>query len=276
VLILIDQEGGRVARLKPPHWRKAPPAGVLAETAHGSIGESKRAVYANGRLIARELYDLGINVNCVPLADVPVSGAHDVIGDRAFGEDPHQVSILAGAMSRGMMDGGVLPVLKHIPGHGRAMVDSHMSLPVVEATLAELRASDFIPFKALHSLPLGMTAHVLYTAIDAEKPATLSPAVISLIREEIGFDGLLMSDDLSMKALKGDLADLTRETLKAGCDVALYCNLKVDALKDTAKILAPLSEKALSRFTRAIALLQPPRAYDYAEAERYIERITAA
>ena len=162
VLILIDQEGGRVARLKPPHWRKAPPASFFADIANHSIADAKRLTYANGRRIARELFELGINVDCAPLADVPVDGAHDVIGDRAYGDNAHQVSIFAEAMARGLRDGGVLPVLKHIPGHGRAMVDSHMSLPVVDASLATLRATDFIPFTALKHLPLGMTAHVLY------------------------------------------------------------------------------------------------------------------
>ncbi len=272
VLILIDQEGGRVARLKAPNWRKAPPASVFADIAGGSIADGKQGVYANGRLIARELNLLGINVNCVPLADVPVPGAHDVIGDRAFGTDPHQVSILAEAMARAMTDGGVLPVLKHIPGHGRALVDSHASLPVVDASLSELRASDFIPFKALKHLPLGMTAHVLYTAIDAEKPATLSPTVISLIRQEIGFDGLLMSDDLSMKALKGDLGDLTKDTLAAGCDVALYCNLPLAALQKASEVLPQLDEAAQQRFSRALALLKPPKEFNYEQAEQNMKK----
>jgi beta-N-acetylhexosaminidase len=276
VLILIDQEGGRVARLKPPHWRKSPPAGVFAEVGADSIAEGKKLVYANARLIARELYDLGINVNCVPLADVPVPGAHNIIGDRAFGEDPHQVSVLAEAMARGMMDGGVLPVLKHIPGHGRALVDSHKSLPVVEATLKEMRASDFIPFEALNSLPLGMTAHVLYTAIDAKQPATLSPKVIKLIREEIGFDGLLLSDDLSMKALKGSLAELTRRTLAAGCDVALYCNVPLARVKRAVAHLPPLSDAAQGRLMRALARFKPPADFDYRGAKGHIARILGA
>lgn len=275
VLILIDQEGGRVARLKPPHWRKSPPAAVFDEIAGHSINEGKRTVYANGRLIARDLHALGINVNCVPLADVPVEGAHNVIGDRAFGNDPHQVSILAEAMSRGMMDGGVLPVLKHIPGHGRAGADSHLSLPIVEATLAQLRASDFIPFEALNYLPLGMTAHILYTAIDERLPATLSPIVIKLIREEIGFAGLIMSDDLSMKALKGSLVDLTKQTLAAGCDVALYCNIPLEEVKEAVLTLPVLSEKSQERFMRALTFLKPPTEYNFKEAEGYIARVAA-
>jgi beta-N-acetylhexosaminidase len=271
-LILIDQEGGRVARLKPPHWRKSPAGAFFAEIAHHSIADGQRAAYANARLIARDLHALGINVNCVPLADVPVAGAHDVIGDRAYGEDPHQVSILAEAVARGMMDGGVLPVLKHIPGHGRARADSHDELPVVDAPLAELRASDFIPFKALNDLPLGMTAHILFTAIDAKLPATLSPKVIRLIREEIGFEGLLMSDDLSMKALKGTLADLTRQSLSAGCDVALYCNIPLAQAVDAAAALPRLSDKAQARFARAVERLRQPVEFDYTQAERFLER----
>jgi beta-N-acetylhexosaminidase len=274
VLILIDQEGGRVARLKAPHWRKAPPAGLFSDIAATSISEGRSAVYSNARLIARDLHALGINVNCVPLADVPVLGAHDVIGDRAFGEDPQQVSILADAMAKGMLDGGVLPVLKHIPGHGRANVDSHESLPVVNATLPTLRMTDFVPFKALNTIPLGMTAHVLYTAIDKQLPATLSPAVIKLIREEIGFDGLLMSDDLSMKALKGSLSDLTMQTLAAGCDVALYCNIPLEQAAEAATVLAPLGDKAQERFAHAIAMFKTPAAFDYAEAEQFVANLT--
>ena len=274
--ILIDQEGGRVARLKAPHWRKAPPAQHFAEIATQSIAEGRRSVYANGRLIARELNALGINVNCVPLADVPVPGAHDVIGDRAFGEDPQQVILLGDSMARAMTDGGVLPVLKHIPGHGRALVDSHLSLPVVDASLAELRQTDFVTFKGLRHLPLGMTAHVLYNAIDDARPATLSPKVISLVREEIGFEGLLMSDDLSMKALKGTLADLTLATLAAGCDVALYCNIPLAEAKAAAAVLPPLNDKALERWHRARSLLKAPVEFDYAEAERYLDRLATA
>ncbi len=268
VLILIDQEGGRVARLKPPHWRKFPPAGFFAEIADISIGKGKQTVYANARLIARELYGLGINVDCAPLADVPVRNAHDIIGDRAFGDDPHQVSILASAMAAGLLEGGVLPVLKHIPGHGRARADSHESLPIVEESLAELQRSDFIPFKALAHLPLGMTAHILYTAIDSERPATLSPKAIDLIRREIGFDGLLMSDDLSMKALSGNLDNVTRMSLAAGCDIVLHCNGKMDEMRKIAGALTFLEGKTERRFEHALAQLKKPGKFDYMEAER--------
>ena len=209
------------------------------------------------------MHELGINVNCAPLADVPVQDAHDIIGDRAYGDTPHQVSILAEAMSRGLLEGGVLPVLKHIPGHGRARADSHENLPVVSESLAELQATDFVPFKALNYLPLGMTAHILYTAIDDKLPATLSPKVINLIREEIGFTGLLMSDDLSMKALSGSLAELTLQTLAAGCDVVLHCNGKMEEMQDIASVLPEISKKTSERFHKALAQLKNPKAYDY-------------
>lgn len=266
VLILIDQEGGRVARLKPPHWQKIPPAGFFADVADMSIAKGRSTVYANARLIARDLHAAGINVDCAPLADVPVKDAHDIIGDRAYGDDPHQVSILAGAMASGLLDGGVLPVLKHIPGHGRAKADSHEALPIVNEDLPTLRRSDFIPFKALAHLPLGMTAHILYTAIDPEKPATLSEKVLGLVRNEIGFDGLLMSDDLSMKALSGSFEDLTKESLAAGCDIVLHCNGNMEEMQPIAKALTPLSTKTELRFERALAQLKVPGAYDYTAA----------
>lgn len=268
VLILIDQEGGRVARLKPPHWRKSPPAAFFARIADSSIAAAKAAVYANARLIARELYELGINVDCAPLADVPVKNAHDIIGGRAYGDDPHQVSILAAAMASGLMDGGVLPVLKHIPGHGRARADSHEQLPVVSEPLEVLQRSDFVPFKALSFLPLGMTAHILYTALDPDNTATLSHKAISYIRSEIGFDGMLMSDDLSMKALKGSFSELTERTLRAGCDLILHCNGKMDEMQQVASVLTPLSEPAELRFERALAQLKIPAEYDYTTAEK--------
>jgi beta-N-acetylhexosaminidase len=273
VLILIDQEGGRVSRLKPPHWPQRPPAGAFARIASSSPEAGKNAVYANARLIARDLTTLGINVDCAPLADLPVKGAHDVIGDRAYGTEPPQVIALADAMARGLLDGGVLPVLKHLPGHGRARADSHEELPVVSETLDVLRATDFVPFRALAHLPLGMTAHILYTAIDARLPATLSPTVMKLVREDIGFDGLLMSDDLSMKALKGSFAERTQGSLAAGCDLVLHCNGKMEEMQDVAAALPVLSDKAQQRFARAMAQLNPPASFDYAQAEAILAKI---
>lgn len=266
--ILIDQEGGRVARLKPPHWRKPPPAKLFAEYVPvASLRAAEQAVYDNARLIAQELHMHGINVDCAPLADVPVPDAHDIIGDRAFGTEPYQVAALAGAMARGLTDGGVLPVLKHIPGHGRARADSHEELPAVHESLDVLRKTDFIPFRELRHLPMGMTAHILYTAIDAILPATLSPAVMALIRNEIGFDGLLMSDDLSMKALKGSFAERTEQSIAAGCDIILHCNGDMTEMTAIAEALRPMSPTSQERFARAWAALKPPTTFDYAAAE---------
>jgi beta-N-acetylhexosaminidase len=273
VLILIDQEGGRVARLKPPHWRKTPPAKRFADCATHSLADGKRATWLNARFIAAELHTLGINVNCAPLADVPAAGSHDIIGDRAYGDEPYQVSILASAMANGLLDGGVLPVLKHIPGHGRATADSHEELPTVTASLDVLRETDFIPFKALSYLPLGMTAHIRYTAIDPELPATLSPAVIGLVRGELGYNGLLMSDDLSMKALGGSFAERTEQTIKAGCDLILHCNGNMTEMQEIADALTKLDDTAQVRLVRALAQLKTPMAFDAQGAGRELETL---
>jgi beta-N-acetylhexosaminidase len=214
---------------------------------------------------------LGINVDCAPVADVPVKDAHDIIGDRAYGDDPHQISILAAKMADGLMDGGVLPVLKHIPGHGRAKADSHENLPEVVEDLPTLLRSDFIPFKALSHLPLGMTAHILYTALDSKIPATLSSTVLAYIRKEIGFDGLLMSDDISMKALKGDIGELTTMSLAAGCDLVLHCNGKMDEMQKVASALLPLKDKAELRFERALSKLLQPTPFDFVMAEKLVD-----
>lgn len=269
-LVLIDQEGGRVARLRPPHWRKYPPARVLADLADG---RSDEAVRLNSRLIADELLPLGINVDCLPLADVPVAGSHDIIGDRAYANTPEKVARLGREAALGLLDGGVLPVLKHIPGHGRAMVDSHLDLPTVDASLEELRATDFAPFRVLKDLPLGMTAHVRYTAIDAENVATLSAAAITLIREEIGFDGLLMSDDISMKALSGDLGELSRKALEAGCDIVLHCNGKMDEMLAISPAVGLLDGEALARAERAGRLLVPAKSFDVADAQARMQSL---
>jgi beta-N-acetylhexosaminidase len=203
-------------------------------------------------LIAEELYQLGINVNCAPLADVLYPDAHDIIGDRAFGETPEQIAVLGRSMAQGLMDGGVIPVLKHIPGHGRALVDSHEALPTVTATRAELETLDFKPFKALADLPMGMTAHIIYTAIDAAHAATVSPKVIELVRRDIGFDGLLFSDDLSMKALTGSFEERTRATLAAGCDVVLHCNGQREEMEAIARANPVMTPAAMQRFVRAL------------------------
>ena len=248
--ILIDQEGGRVARMRPPHWREYPPAKRFADMA-GSMEKAERATYLNARLMAGELRACGITTDCAPLADVLAPECHTIIGDRAFGADAHQVAALARAQAQGLVDGGIVPVLKHIPGHGRATVDSHEALPVVKATLAELEASDFIPFRELADLPLGMTAHIIYEALDAERVATTSPTVIRFIRRQLGFDGLLMSDDLSMKALTGPYRARAEATLAAGCDLVLHCNGNMEEMCEIAAACVPLQGEALARAERA-------------------------
>ncbi len=251
--ILIDQEGGRVARLTPPHWRRPPAAGIFAALAKKNIKNAKRATYLNAQLIAAELSDLSINVDCAPMADILFKDSHNIIGDRAFGSDAKTVSILAGEMACGLIDGGVIPVLKHIPGHGRALLDSHESLPVVEASLPTLRKTDFVPFKNLKKLPWGMTAHITYTSIDKKDPATLSKKVIGIIRKEIGFDGLLLTDDLSMKALSGNFTQRCKKSIAAGCDILLHCNGKMEEMTQVASASPLLSKDAKKRLEKSLS-----------------------
>lgn len=248
--VLIDQEGGRVARLRAPHWPELPAAGHV-----GALGlAAPRAAWLHGRLLAAMLSDLGIDVDCAPVADVPVPGAHDVIGDRAFAGDPARVALLAGEQAKGLLAGGVLPVVKHLPGHGRAFADSHKELPVVTAPLAELQAWDFAPFKVLSGLPLAMVAHIIYTAIDADHPSSTSARIIKdIVRGEIGFDGLLFSDDLSMQALSGTLGQRTAAVLAAGCDVALHCNGVMAEMEDAVAHARPMGMTALERWEIATA-----------------------
>jgi beta-N-acetylhexosaminidase len=249
--VLIDQEGGRVQRLKPPHWRAAAPAARFGTLAAQRADAGRKAVFLNHQLIGAELAALGIDVDCAPLLDVQQPGAHDVIGDRAFGSNPEQVTLLGRAAADGLMSAGITPVIKHIPGHGRSMVDSHHDLPRVSVSHAELARTDFVPFKHLRDLPWGMTAHIVYEAIDPVQPATLSPKVISdIIRSEIGFDGLLLSDDLSMKALRGSLGELAQRSIEAGCDIALHCNGKMEEMLEVAAGAPPLSKAGLERYTR--------------------------
>ncbi len=255
--VLIDQEGGRVQRLKPPHWKKRPPMAQFAKLAADDLPAARRAVRANSRLIAHDLAELGIDVDCAPVLDVPVAGSHDIIGDRAFGDDPLLIADLGRASMDGLLDGGVMPVVKHCPGHGRARVDSHSELPVVDSDRETMERSDFVPFRSLRDAPWAMTAHVVYTAIDATRPATLSPLVVqSVIRDAIGFDGLLLTDDLSMGALKGSLEERARLSLAAGCDVALHCNGNKVEMESVLKGVEPLSEAALDRVANAKAMLR--------------------
>lgn len=253
--IFIDQEGGRVARLKPPHWEVYPPAAAFSAV-------DEQACRLNARLMADALLEVGVNADCAPLADIPVAGSHDIIGDRAFGHDADTVIQYARAQAQGLMDGGVLPVLKHIPGHGRAMADSHLELPVVDAPLDVLEQSDFLPFKALSDLPFAMTAHIVFTALDASAPATLSKLAIDYIRQKIGFNGLLMSDDISMKALSGGLDTIARQTLAAGCDLVLHCNGSLEQRKLAAQGCTALPAERYALYEAAKAAIAEPKQID--------------
>lgn len=265
--VLIDQEGGRVQRLGPPHWPNYPPGAAYARLYGHDPASGLEAARLGGRLIGEDLAALGIDVDCIPVADVPVAGADAVIGDRAFGTTPEQVGALAGAQAEGVMAAGVLPVVKHLPGHGRATADSHLKLPVVDTDRATLEATDFAAFRTLSSLPLGMTAHVVFSAIDPANPATTSAIMIrDVIRGSIGFEGLLMSDDVSMGALSGALSERSRAALAAGCDLVLHCNGNLDEMRDVAEAAPLLSGDAAARADRALALRQRREPIDLAAA----------
>lgn len=270
--ILIDQEGGRVARLKPPHWRKYPAAAVLAAAAN-----PREAVYLAARLIAADLATLGITVDCAPVLDLAVAGADPVIGDRAYSAMPATVTLLGRAGCEGLLAGGVLPVIKHIPGHGRATVDSHKALPVVTAVGQELAATDFVPFRALHDMPWAMTAHIMYPALDPDRPATLSRRLIeTTIRASIGFDGVLISDDLSMAALPGTLAERAKGALEAGCDVVLHCNgdpVEMAAIAGSVGLLTPAARRRLARGEARRRAEDVSGAFDRAAATARLEAL---
>jgi beta-N-acetylhexosaminidase len=260
--ILIDQEGGRVQRLTPPVWPAYPPGRVLGKLAEADLETGRRAAWLLARLIADDLLQLGINVDCLPVLDVHAPDGDKVIGDRSFGEDPMLVADMGRSIADGLLDGGVLPVVKHIPGHGRATGDSHHVLPVVDADLDKL-AIDFAPFAALADLPCAMTAHVVYTAVDGSAPATTSPTVIrDIIRGRINFDGLLMSDDISMNALSGDYAERVRAIYAAGCDLVLHCNGRTEEMRKIAEAAPPLAGLAGERAARALAQVREPKPFD--------------
>ncbi len=261
--ITIDQEGGRVQRLRAPLWRDWPAPLPHVEAAGAQAGE---AMYLRYRLIAHELHALGIDSNCAPLVDVAGPQTHEFLRDRCYGTDPAQVADLGRAVAEGLLDGGVLPVLKHIPGHGRAQVDSHLDLPVVQEDLRTLTQSDFAPFKALNDLPMGMTAHLVYAAID-DLPATISPRMMQIIREEIGFGGLIMTDDISMKALSGSLTDITRASLEAGCDIALLCNASLEDRRAVAEVAGQLDAAGQARAEAALAARRTPTEVDISALE---------
>ena len=256
--ITIDQEGGRVQRLRPPQWRQWPAPMDHVDLAGPQAAE---AMYLRYRLIAAELHALGIDSNCAPLVDVAGATTHDFLRDRCYGTDPARVALLGRAVADGLLDGGVLPVLKHIPGHGRAQADSHLDLPIASEGHEALAACDFAPFKALNDLPMGMTAHLVYAAID-DRPATISPVIMQLIRDEIGFDGLIMTDDISMKALKGSLTDITRASLEAGCDVALLCNATLEDRRAVADAAGRLNEAGQARARAAMSARRTPTDVD--------------
>jgi beta-N-acetylhexosaminidase len=279
--VLIDQEGGRVQRLGPPHWPVYPSGaafGVLYDIDR-TLGLT--AARLSARLMAADLIELGVTVDCLPLADVPVAGADAVIGNRAYGTEPGKVAAIARAVTEGLEQGGILPVLKHIPGHGRATADTHFRLPEVDTSRTELERTDFAAFQPLADLPMAMTAHVVFSALDPAQPATTSATIIQqVIRGVIGFQGLLMSDDVSMNALAGSIAERTRAILTAGCDMVLHCNGKLDEMREVAAETPELSGMALERARRALASRAAPQAFDRlaarAELEALVDRARAA
>jgi beta-N-acetylhexosaminidase len=280
--VLVDQEGGRVQRFRPPHWPLYPAGARFGQLYKIDPALGLSAAKLSARLIADDLTRVGVTVDCLPLADVPIPGADDVIGDRAYGNDPNTVAAIARAVAEGLEQGGLLPILKHIPGHGRAMADSHLSLPVVETAKNELETIDFAAFKPLANLPMAMTAHVVFTAYDPAHPATTSATMIEqVIRGLIGFQGLLMSDDVGMKALAGSIAERTRALLAAGCDMVLHCSGELEEMQQVARETPELSGKALQRAKAALASRKSPkmpfdRAAARAELDGLIGRLGAA
>jgi beta-N-acetylhexosaminidase len=252
--VLVDQEGGRVQRLGPPHWPAYPPGAAYGQLYDRDPEEGLAAARLGARLIASDLAAVGIDVDCWPLADVPIAGADTVIGGRAYGTTPDKVAAIAGAIAEGLREGGVLPVVKHIPGHGRATADSHHQLPVVTANRPDLEATDFRAFRLLAGLPLAMTAHVVFTAIDPVTPATTSATMVrEVIRGLIGFDGVLMTDDISMQALSGTLGARSWAAIEAGCDMVLHCNGRLDEMHEVAAAVPPLAGAAERRAAAALA-----------------------
>ena len=268
-------------RLGPPNWPAYPPAQALDRLYERDVAVALAAARLGGRLLANDLQPLGIDVDCLPCADIPVAEANPVIGDRAYGDRPDKVGLLAGAHARGLMNGGVLPVLKHLPGHGRATADSHQSLPTVAADRGTLEATDFAAFRPLSRLPLGMTAHVVFSAIDAAHPATTSATMVrEVIRGFIGFQGLLMSDEVSMGALSGTIGERSKAAIAAGCDVVLHCNGKLEEMCEVARATPELIRRAKERAATALASSRTPLPFDRtaarAELDALIGRVGAA
>jgi beta-N-acetylhexosaminidase len=260
--VLIDQEGGRVQRLGPPHWPAYPAAARFEAVLDPARAEE--GVRLTMRLIAHDLREIGVTVDCAPVLDVADEATHAVVGSRSYGFNPARVAALGRAAMEGLLAGGVAPVIKHAPGHGRARADSHFEVPVVSASRRELAERDFAPFRALKDAPAGMTAHCLYSAIDPTRPGTISPAVIGeIVRGEIGFDGLLFTDDLSMKALGGSFDERTRAAFAAGVDIALHCNGDLAEAKPVAEASPLLEGRSLSRAQAMLACIAPPEMFDY-------------
>ncbi|WP_421724104.1 beta-N-acetylhexosaminidase [Bauldia sp.] len=261
--VLIDQEGGRVRRLKPPYWPDYPACRSIGRVAEDDAERGIRAAWLQGRLIAGDLAPLGITIDCAPVLDVIAAGASEAIGDRSFGSDPGLVTSLGRAMADGLIAGGVCPVVKHSPGQGRAVSDSHIGLPIVDAPLDRLVDTDFPPFVALADLPAAMTAHIVYTAVDPTQPATTSSVMIrDIIRQRIGFDGLLMSDDISMNALAGSYSERATAIHDAGCDIVLHCNGRMDEVRAVAEVAPELGGRSAERATRLLASIRPPTDFD--------------
>ncbi len=267
--VLVDQEGGRVARLRAPSWREWAPALEECERLAGPEMRA-RAMHLRYRLIAHELAAVGIDVNCAPVLDLVHAETHGVIRNRAYGADPAEVALIGRAVADGLLAGGVLPVVKHMPGQGRAGLDSHLDLPTVNASRADL-AADFAPFRALADLPIAMTAHVVYAAVDAGAPATQSPAMVRLMRDAIGFDGLLITDDLSMRALTGDIATRADRAFAAGCDIVLHCNGKPGEAARVVEAAPALAGRAAARAAAALALRTPAATDAEAVAAEFAE-----
>jgi len=274
--VLIDQEGGRVQRLGPPHWPAYPPGSAYGAAFDRDHEQGLDAARLGARLIAADLSALGIDIDCLPIADVPVPGADAVVGDRAYGSEPGKVAAIAESVAQGLHEGGVLPVVKHIPGHGRAAVDSHKKLPVVGTDRALLEATDFAAFAPLADLPMAMTAHVVFTAIDPVAPATVSATIVrEVIRGSIGFDGLLMSDDISMRALSGTVGERARAAIAAGCDMVLHCNGEMREMSAVAADVPRLEGQAARRAERGLAAKKPPAPLDVAAARTEFFRLMA-
>jgi beta-N-acetylhexosaminidase len=272
--VLVDQEGGQVQRFRPPHWPNYPAGAAFGQLYDIDSRLGLEAARLSARLIADDLLPMGVTVDCLPLADVPVAGADAVIGDRAYGDEPNKVAAIARAVTQGLQQGGILPVLKHIPGHGRATADSHLALPTVDTPREELERTDFAAFRPLADLPMAMTAHVVFSAIDPAQPATTSATMIErVIRGLIGFQGLLMSDDVGMNALAGSIGERSRTLLAAGCDMILHCSGKLDEMQQVAREAPELSGKALARAQQALAARKPPQPFDRAAAKAELDAL---